>query len=150
MEIVVASVGGQEIIQFLAALAVLPRTVLKNRMNWNLIHFPLKQKRRPLPFLLSLSFFCGQYFFLLTAILGLVFIIYLYSILRAICRPSDHSVVRPQADIRTQDGRLVLYSYEILYKALALFLYLKTFTLIFTKSQIHMDCVRVVNGSKNP
>ena len=30
---VVASVWGEELIQFLAALAVLPRTILKNRMN---------------------------------------------------------------------------------------------------------------------
>ena len=30
---VVASVWGEEFIQFLAALAVLPRTILKNRMN---------------------------------------------------------------------------------------------------------------------
>ena len=33
-------------------------------------------------------------------------IVYLYSIHRAICRPSDHSVVRPRAEIRTRDGRI--------------------------------------------
>ena len=46
------------------------------------------------------------FFFLLTANLGLVLVIYLYSIHRAICRPSDHSVVRPRAEIRTRDGRI--------------------------------------------
>ena len=44
--------------------------------------------------------------FLLTANLGIVLVIFLYSIHRAICRPSDHSVVRPQAEIRTRDGRI--------------------------------------------
>ena len=34
------------------------------------------------------------------------FISYLYSIHRVICRPSDHSMVRPRAEIRTRDGRI--------------------------------------------
>ena len=34
------------------------------------------------------------------------FISYLYSIHRVICRPSDHSVVRPRAEIQTRDGRI--------------------------------------------
>ena len=50
---VVAAGWGAEFIQFLAALAILPRTILKNSVARNLI----KQKRRPLHFLLSLSFF---------------------------------------------------------------------------------------------
>ena len=33
-------------------------------------------------------------------------LIYLYSIHRAICRHSDHSVGRPRAEIRTRDGRI--------------------------------------------
>ena len=45
-------------------------------------------------------------FFQLTANLGLVLLLYVYSIHRAICRPSDHSVVRPQAENRTRDGRI--------------------------------------------
>ena len=91
MEKVVAMVGrgggNEEFVQFLAALATLPRTILKNRMNssfsfissWcnssynsnrpvqNSLRgkelnkfFPPKQKRRPLPFLLSSSFFYGM------------------------------------------------------------------------------------------
>ena len=50
-------------------------------------------------------FICLIFFFQLWANLGLV-LIYLYSIHRAICRPSDHSVVRPQVEIRTRDGRI--------------------------------------------
>ena len=70
---VVASVWGEECIQFLTALAILPRTIMKNRLNSSFfsnhpgaIH-PIIQivqcktastaRRRPLPFLLSLSFF---------------------------------------------------------------------------------------------
>ena len=55
-------------------------------------------------------------FFLLTystANLGLVLLIHMYtvhctvySIPRAICRPSDHSVDWPRAEIRTQHGRI--------------------------------------------
>ena len=81
---VVASVWEEEFIPFLAALTVLPRTIFKNRMNSSLSFksswcnssyyskssqakklaqlgmeyiLPPKQKRRPLPFLLSSSFF---------------------------------------------------------------------------------------------
>ena len=67
------SVWGEECIQFIAVLAILPRTIMKNRLNASFfsnhpgaIH-PIIQivqcktasmaRRRPLPFLLSLSFF---------------------------------------------------------------------------------------------
>ena len=62
----VTSVWGEEFFQFLAALTILPRTILKNRMNssfsfkssWcNWINSSPKLQRRHLPFLLSLSFF---------------------------------------------------------------------------------------------
>ena len=53
------------------------------------------------------SYTVATLFFLLTltADLGLILLIYLYSIHRAIYRPWDHYVVRPLAEIRTQDGR---------------------------------------------
>ena len=76
---VVASIWGEECIQFFAALAILPRRILNNRINSSFSCkssqcnssyyckssyakqleqiFPPKQKRRPLPVLLSLSFF---------------------------------------------------------------------------------------------
>ena len=84
---VFAFVWQEKCIQFLSALAVLPRTILKNRMNssltfksswcnssfyskssqakqlaWQRIEYILspKQQRRPLSSLLSLSFFYGQ------------------------------------------------------------------------------------------
>ena len=38
--------------------------------------------------------------------LGLVFLIYLYSIHRAICRPKDRPVRRPRSEIRTRNGRI--------------------------------------------
>ena len=74
-KVVTSMGGGEEFIQFLAALAVLPRTILKNRMTSSFLsnhpgaiqhiiqNRPRqnsqrgKQKRRPLPFLLFLSFF---------------------------------------------------------------------------------------------
>ena len=52
------------------------------------------------------SAFPSNRFFLLTANMGLVLLIYLYSFHRAICRLSDHSVVRSRAEIRTRDGRI--------------------------------------------
>ena len=80
---VVASVWGEEFIKFPAALAIMTRTILKNRMKSSIslnhpvqfiLYFksssakqlarqgieyilPHKQKRRPLPFLQSLFFF---------------------------------------------------------------------------------------------
>ena len=47
-----------------------------------------------------------SYFFFTYSQSGPISLIYLYSIHRAICRPSGHSVVRPRAEIRTRDGQI--------------------------------------------
>ena len=44
------------------------------------------------------------FFHKLIANLGLVLLIYLYSIHREICRSSDHSVVRSRAEIQPRTG----------------------------------------------
>ena len=55
--------------------------------------------------LLNFKFIEINFFFFLTySQSGPSFIIYLFSIHKAICRPSDHSVVRPRTEIRTRDG----------------------------------------------
>ena len=59
-----------------------------------------------LSFVVSFLLFISLFFTYITANLGLVLLIYLYSIHRAICRPSDHSVRRPRAEIRNRDGRI--------------------------------------------
>ena len=51
---VVTSVWGEKFVQFLAALAVLPQSIWKNRMYST---FSFKQTRRPLPCVPILSFF---------------------------------------------------------------------------------------------
>ena len=56
---------------------------------------------------------CSDFFSFFLTYLGLV-LIYLYSIHRVICRPSDHSVGRSRDEIRTWDGRILWQGHWLL------------------------------------